>query len=202
MNCNVVEDLLPLYIDACCSEDTKELVESHVATCPRCREQLAQMKQELGTQAVPEKVATRQNPVLLWKASILQVALFFLSFLVMAWGVSWEARIPIGLTNGMFAMNLVVPVTAFMLSLANWFFIQQYRSRKQFRFFSCVLHIAVYLVGLIWVLNHYEWLDAPFNMEAWMFYAYVPGIGVGMTVFLDILMWGLSNVYAKLLGKE
>lgn len=202
MNCNVVGDLLPLYIDDCCSEASKELVESHVAACPHCRKQLAQMKQALGTQAVEEKGMARQNPVLLWKASILQVALFFLSFLVMAWGVSWEARIPMGLTNGMFAMNLVVPVTAFMLSLANWFFIQQYRSRKQFRFFSCVFHIAVYLVGLIWVLHHYEWLDTPFDMEAWRFYAYVPGIGVGITVFLDVLMWGLSNVYAKLLGKE
>ncbi|MBE6942435.1 MAG: zf-HC2 domain-containing protein [Ruminococcaceae bacterium] len=194
MNCKVIGDLLPLYIDECCSDETKTLVESHVDSCPRCKATLGQMRQEIGTQVAP-KAAKKQNPIALWKASILQMSLFFLSFLAMAWGVSWEAQIPAGLNNGLFAMNLVVPVTAFMLSLANWFFIQQYRSRMQFCFWSCILHLAVYGAAFAWGCSHYSMTILDFSL-------YLPGTGAILTVFLGIVMWGLSNTYAKLLGKE
>ena len=195
MNCKVIEDLLPLYIDECCSDETKTLVESHTASCPHCRAALDQMRQEIGTQVAPRGIKKRQNPIALWKASILQMSLFFLSFLAMAWGVSWEAQIPAGLTNGLFAMNLVVPVTAFMLSLANWFFIQQYRSRKQFGFCSCMFHLAVYLIALVFGCCHYGITPAYFTLL-------MPGAGFVLTAFLGVVMWGLSNVYASLLGKE
>ena len=195
MNCKVIGDLLPLYIDECCSDATKTFVESHVDSCPRCKAALGQMRQEIGTQIAPKQAQKKQNPIVLWKASLLQMALFFLSFLAMAWGVSWEAQIPSGLNNGLFAMNLVVPVTAFMLSLANWFFIQQYRSRKQFCFWSCVLHLAAYLVTFVWGCIHY-------GMAIYDFGLLLPGAGMVLTVFLGVVMWGLSNTYAKLLGKE
>ena len=195
MNCNVIGDLLPLYIDECCSDDTKTLVETHAESCPRCKAMLAQMRQDIGTQVVPNQVQKKQNPIVLWKASILQMSLFFLSFLAMVWGVSWEAQIPDGLNNGLFAMNLVVPITAFMLSLANWFFIQQYRSRKQFCFWSCAFHLSAYLAAFVWGCIHYRMAPVDFSL-------YLPGAGMILTVFLSVVMWGLSNTYAKLLGKE
>lgn len=37
INCDVIQDLLPLYEDDCCSEQTKSLVEEHLATCENCR---------------------------------------------------------------------------------------------------------------------------------------------------------------------
>ena len=195
MNCNVINDLLPLYADECCSDETKALVESHTDSCLRCKARLDQMQQEIGAQVTPTQAKKKQNPIVLWKASLLQMSLFFLSFLAMAWGVSWEAQTPTGLNNGLFAMNLVVPVTAFMLSLANWFFIQQYRSRKQFCFLSCVFHLAVYLVAFIWGCSHYGITLSSFSLL-------MPGAGLILTVFLSLVMWGLSNTYAKLLGKE
>lgn len=36
-SCEVIKDLLPLYEDGCCSEETKKLVEAHVKTCNTCR---------------------------------------------------------------------------------------------------------------------------------------------------------------------
>ena len=32
INCNVIQDILPLYIDDVVSDDTKELVEEHLKT--------------------------------------------------------------------------------------------------------------------------------------------------------------------------
>ena len=39
-NCGVVKDLLPLYADGVCSEESKHLVEKHIAECENCAEEL------------------------------------------------------------------------------------------------------------------------------------------------------------------
>ena len=38
MNCNIVKDLIPLYIDGCCSEESVAAVEEHINSCPQCKE--------------------------------------------------------------------------------------------------------------------------------------------------------------------
>lgn len=42
--CGIVEDLLPLYLEDMCSEDSKAALEEHLQECPDCREKLARMK--------------------------------------------------------------------------------------------------------------------------------------------------------------
>ena len=46
MNCNIIADLLPLYLDHCCSEDSAALVREHINTCPACRSLLDSMSRE------------------------------------------------------------------------------------------------------------------------------------------------------------
>lgn len=36
-DCNVIVDLLPLYEDGCCSEESRRLVEEHISVCEQCR---------------------------------------------------------------------------------------------------------------------------------------------------------------------
>ena len=38
VDCNVIRDLLPLYADKVCSEESRRLVETHLQDCPQCRE--------------------------------------------------------------------------------------------------------------------------------------------------------------------
>lgn len=38
LNCNVIHDLLPSYIDGICSEDSKEIIENHISSCADCAE--------------------------------------------------------------------------------------------------------------------------------------------------------------------
>lgn len=42
--CEIVGDLLPLYVDGVCSEASGELVREHMDTCPRCRELCEQLR--------------------------------------------------------------------------------------------------------------------------------------------------------------
>lgn len=47
LSCNVILDLLPLYYDQVCSDETKALVEEHLSSCESCREALKSMGGEL-----------------------------------------------------------------------------------------------------------------------------------------------------------
>lgn len=47
MKCKIICDLLPLYIDDVCSDETKELVEQHLNTCSGCRREYEKMKAEI-----------------------------------------------------------------------------------------------------------------------------------------------------------
>ena len=59
IKCEVIRDLLPLYHDDVCSEESKKLVEGHLASCENCREEL------LGMDAVlPEATADSETETL------------------------------------------------------------------------------------------------------------------------------------------
>ncbi len=47
MNCTIIQDLLPLYIDDFCSKESRALVEEHLAECEVCSEKHAAQKGEL-----------------------------------------------------------------------------------------------------------------------------------------------------------
>jgi hypothetical protein len=47
VKCAVVEDLLPLYIDEVCSEESREIVEEHLAECEKCSVKFKAQKSNL-----------------------------------------------------------------------------------------------------------------------------------------------------------
>lgn len=59
MKCEIIRDLLPIYIEGLCSAKTKEAVEAHLEICQECRQEYLQLKQDY--QAGPsdeEKIET------------------------------------------------------------------------------------------------------------------------------------------------
>ncbi|MDE6433081.1 MAG: zf-HC2 domain-containing protein [Lachnospiraceae bacterium] len=47
MNCNIANDLMPLYVDNVLSEDSKELLENHISDCVHCKEVLERMQSHI-----------------------------------------------------------------------------------------------------------------------------------------------------------
>ncbi|MDD2965516.1 MAG: zf-HC2 domain-containing protein [Bacteroidales bacterium] len=47
ISCDIINDLLPLYHDGVCSEDSKNAVEEHLKHCESCRNELKAMDSEL-----------------------------------------------------------------------------------------------------------------------------------------------------------
>ncbi|MFJ8099972.1 MULTISPECIES: zf-HC2 domain-containing protein [unclassified Lysinibacillus] len=61
MNCNIIKDLLPSYIDGICSEDTTKVVEEHLHHCEECRLYLEVMEQPTND-ILPEEVIIAKAP--------------------------------------------------------------------------------------------------------------------------------------------
>ena len=57
ISCNVILDILPLYIDGAVCEDTKKLVKKHLEGCENCRREAEQMKESLVLPADSETLA-------------------------------------------------------------------------------------------------------------------------------------------------
>lgn len=212
MNCNIVKDLIPLYIDECCSEESKKVVEEHIKDCVDCKKLVEDMKSPSDIVTVSEspKKFSKLND---WKASVLQSILLFLSFALITLGVALEARTPSGIGNGFWALNLVVPATGFMLSLANWYFIRVYKSRKRFSNCTLLATLGITLGAYLWTGFHYEITlydlfdlfagnDLTNVLEILHALLLLNGIGILLTVVFCTLSKTLSNQYAKMLGKE
>lgn len=51
--CNIIKDLLPLYIDNVCSAESKEIVEQHLVECPECKSYYLSMTENNDTLSAP-----------------------------------------------------------------------------------------------------------------------------------------------------
>ena len=47
ITCGMAADLLPLYLDGCCSADSRAALEAHMDACPACRAQYVQLRRDL-----------------------------------------------------------------------------------------------------------------------------------------------------------
>lgn len=193
MDCNIIMDLLPLYADGCCSEESKALVEKHIKDCKTCKKVFSDMKDGGLGEAVSVTLPAKIGRISQFKASLLQSLLLFLSFAAITLGVTLEAATPMGDINGNWAYMLIVPATAFLLSLANWYFVRLYKSRGFFSTCSCLMTAGFALCGYVWAIVHY-------GNFASFYLAF--GIGVAVTALLCALSKILSSVYAKALGKD
>ncbi len=206
MDCNIINDLIPLYIDGCCSDESSAEVKKHIENCDKCKKIFESMTNNI-TQEKATFEAKKCTKINDWKASIMQSVLFLLSFLLITLGVYVEAGVgSYDWGNGLTAFNVVVPATGFMLSLANWYFVKLYPSRKFFSWCSCILPVVITLCATVWCSFHYEFnllefFDSSF-IDSVQGISFFFGIGIFLTVSFAVISKILSDLYAKMLGKE
>ena len=208
MNCNIIKDLMPLYIDQCCSKESEKAVTEHLTECKDCKALYEDMK----SSDIPAVIYTPKKEIHktdIRKASVIQSALLLISFALITVGVALEARIPSGFLNGYTAIALVAPVTGFMLSLVNWYFIRLYKSRKSFYALSALLTLIMTLFADAFTFIHYEIHADLFNsyslkdiLEILLHPVHPFLANIIITVILCLVSKVLSDRYAKYLGKE
>ena len=47
MSCNIIQDMLPLYVDGVASQETAQMVEAHLADCQGCRKKCSDLKESM-----------------------------------------------------------------------------------------------------------------------------------------------------------
>ena len=210
MDCSVIRDLIPLYIDECCSEESRRMVEEHVKECDSCKKILEDMKQDTINVGLSDSTSVKIARISEWQASFMQSVLLFVSFALITIGVALEAGTPSGLGNGFWAMNLVIPATGFMLSLSIWYFVRFYKRRRSFSVCSAVGTLALTLWGYGWAWRHYDvdlydlfmGADLLNGLEVLEGFVHYIGIGLLLTALLCTLSGVLAGRFAKMLGKE
>lgn len=188
MNCEIIKDLLPLYIDSCCSNQSKEAVKTHLDKCSNCKKMLDSMQTNIPETIEPVSVSKPPKKVKIWLASMLQSVMFFLSFLAITIGVSLEAATPFGDENGFWAFAIVVPATGFLFSLVNWYFVRLYKSRFFFSIGTALTTIICTATAFLWAFDHYNYFHG--------------GINIFTSILLCIVSYVISDIYARFIGKE
>lgn len=70
MECSIVRDLLPLYIEGLCSEETSKCLEMHLLECKVCRETYDNLSKELNSTVQKED----------WEKEILPLKKFVVNY--------------------------------------------------------------------------------------------------------------------------
>lgn len=110
ISCKVMEDILPLYVEDCCSEDTKKLIEEHLLECEDCKEGLKKLSKPLflsQESSMNEKTYTKHAKKAFGKIRRRLVSLILIILIILipiSWlgineikgeGVSYSSLIPV-----------------------------------------------------------------------------------------------------------
>lgn len=58
--CNMIDDLLPLYTDGVCSEESRRVVAEHIAECAQCRGKLERMGETISVASKEDAAAIKR----------------------------------------------------------------------------------------------------------------------------------------------
>lgn len=90
ISCDMIQDLLPLYHDGVCSEESKKIIEEHLQICERCKEELHLMGAEwtANTLHSEEKVIAKEAAAA-WKKGKKRAFILGVLIMMAALGISF-----------------------------------------------------------------------------------------------------------------
>ena len=92
--CNVIRDLLPLYVDEVCSEDSREMVEEHISTCQECKQELEDYCYNTGLPEVSADVAMKKFKKKMSIKNFKKIAISVIVCLAVIFGSAYVLFIP------------------------------------------------------------------------------------------------------------
>jgi len=66
-SCKITKDLLPLYHDQVCSNESRAMVEEHLAACDNCKAELQSMDEEIPMDTIKQNLDEAESMQLLSK---------------------------------------------------------------------------------------------------------------------------------------
>ena len=107
-NCGLIKDLLPLYADEVCSEESRKAVAEHISECSECRSELEKMGRHIAVEADKDvKVMKRiKRRIRIERLTIISVLVFVLLFTVLAIAAFMNTCCPMDYEKYNFAENV------------------------------------------------------------------------------------------------
>jgi hypothetical protein len=106
-NCNIIKDLLPLYVDGVVSLETKDWVDEHLLNCDTCRQQSTFMQQEI---VIPAERNTDQLQAVKKKWRNKKLSIAAISVLI-------TSLLLVGLYNVVFHYNTFIPYSDTLIKI-------------------------------------------------------------------------------------
>lgn len=106
ISCNIIEDLIPLYYDEVCSEDSKKIIEDHLKECERCNNYLKSLSSENFQEKVNiDTEVVKVNTFKLLKKRLfrknIKIAIFSIVSIVIIYSFIFKLELPIRYKEGL-----------------------------------------------------------------------------------------------------
>ena len=95
-SCGIIKDLLPLYVDHVCSDESKELIDQHLLECEKCKAYMDSLRESQAVEAVAydeEKERRKVKMMLGMKKKIVSRNILVAVFTVLILGVACTSGI-------------------------------------------------------------------------------------------------------------
>lgn len=60
ITCDIINDLIPLYIDNICTGDSRKLIEEHIKSCNKCSQKLEDMKNPIAYPQISDECESKE----------------------------------------------------------------------------------------------------------------------------------------------
>lgn len=81
ISCNIIQDLLPLYAENLCYQDTNALITEHLATCKQCTDRLSLLKAPIPILIEPDSSPLKPLKKVIYKKLAYSIAIALLILL-------------------------------------------------------------------------------------------------------------------------
>jgi len=196
--CDVIKDLLPLYYDGVCAENSKKIVEEHIAECDSCRIVLEKIRDN----TLDNRIKTeRENVVGHHKKAVKRKAVF--------WGISIAVAILTlvllldALYSGDEWLSVIVIPALYSIYVALFLINRHVKSNAFTRAGLCVITgtalLVIYVTVLVWIsegvlrlrfigANLYVWKDLDtINANIDVLVLLICGIVGGLLLIIGLL---------------
>ncbi|MCH5270798.1 MAG: zf-HC2 domain-containing protein [Lachnospiraceae bacterium] len=154
LNCNVIHDLLPLYVDQICSDESRELVDEHLTDCRDCSTLLQQIRNteiETDLKSETENVILHQAKFFKQKSTIagaVIAGIFMIPILVC---------LIVNLASGA-ALNWFFIVFASLITAASLIVVPLMMPENKLLWTFCTFTVSLLLLfGVICIYTHGSW---------------------------------------------
>jgi hypothetical protein len=184
LDCNIIKDLLPLYIDNMTSQTSNQCIDEHLKSCQECKKVYEQMEQTITVETAPE---LHEFKKFLNKIKIKYIIIVLLTIGIIAIGTCFIVNIAL---EKRLSWSLIATSGIIFAYLTGYVFLMS----KKNKILKGLLCISLYIIPFLWVIQ-FSLYNIMGKGTVWIW-----SIGIPITVlWLGILWIGMFfNILFKL----